>query len=66
MSPGFGPRSGFGPERQFEKDGFGAFTGTALEEWLHSVNANSALIVGFYAHMCVSTSALEALVRGSM
>lgn len=64
LSPGFGPQLGFGPERQFEKDVFGAFTGTALEEWLHSVNANSILLVGFYAHMCVSTSAREALVRG--
>ena len=64
LSPGFGPQSGFGPERQFEKNVFGAFTGTTLEEWLHSVNANSILLVGFYAHMCVSTSAREALVRG--
>lgn len=64
LSPGFGPQSGFGPERQFEKDVFGAFTGTTLEEWLHSVNASSILLVGFYAHMCVSTSAREALVRG--
>jgi nicotinamidase-related amidase len=64
QSPGFGPQLGYGPERQFEKDVFGAFSGTGLEEWLHSVGAGSVLIVGFYAHMCLSTSAREALVRG--
>jgi nicotinamidase-related amidase len=31
---------------------------------LHSVGANSVLIVGFYTHMCLSTSSREALVRG--
>lgn len=63
-SPGLGPQPGFGPEKRFEKDVFGAFRGTGLEEWLHSVGARSLLIVGFYTHMCLSTSAREALVRG--
>jgi nicotinamidase-related amidase len=63
-SPGLGPQPGFGPERRFEKDVYGAFTGTGLEEWLRSVGAQSVLLVGFYAHMCLSTSAREALVRG--
>jgi nicotinamidase-related amidase len=63
-SAGLGPEPGFGPEKRFEKDVFGAFTGTGLEEWLHSVGANSVLIVGFYTHMCLSTSSREALVRG--
>jgi len=64
FSPGLGPRSGFGPEALFEKDVYGAFTGTGLEEWLRSVHGNTVLIVGFYAHMCLSTSVREALVRG--
>jgi nicotinamidase-related amidase len=64
LTPGLGPRAGFGPEKLFEKDVFGAFTGTGLEEWLHSVGADSVLLVGFYTHMCISTSAREALVRG--
>jgi nicotinamidase-related amidase len=64
LSTGLGPESGFGPEKLFEKDVFGAFTGTGLEEWLRSVGASSVLIVGFYTHMCLSTSAREALVRG--
>src|SRR5580692_4514155 len=63
-SPGLGPQPGFGPEKRFEKAVYGAFTGTGLEEWLRSVGAQSVLLVGFYTHMCLSTSAREALVRG--
>jgi nicotinamidase-related amidase len=64
LSPGLGPESGFGPERRFEKDVFGAFGGTGLEEWLRGNAVDSVLIVGFYAHMCLSTSTREALNRG--
>lgn len=64
FSTGLGPRPGFGPEKLFEKDVYGAFTGTGLEEWLREIGASSLLLVGFYTHMCVSTSAREALVRG--
>ena len=63
FSLGFGPRSGFGPERLFEKDVFGAFTGTGLEDWLRALAVDEVLIAGFYTHMCVSTSTREALVR---
>jgi nicotinamidase-related amidase len=63
-SPGLGPKLGFGEERLFEKNVFGAFTGTGLETWLRDLGVSQVLIVGFYAHMCVSTSAREALVRG--
>jgi nicotinamidase-related amidase len=64
FSDGLGPRTAFGPEVLFEKDVFGAFTGTNLESWLRSLDAGEVLIVGFYSHMCVSTSVREALVRG--
>jgi len=64
LSEGFGPEENHGPERLFEKDVFGAFSGTDLEEWLRANDVNSVLIVGFYAHMCLSTSVREALVRG--
>jgi len=64
LSDGLGPRRGFGPEKLFEKDVFGAFTGTKLEQWLRDMRVGSLLLVGFYTHMCVSTSAREALVRG--
>lgn len=64
LSPGFGPQEGVGPERLFQKDVFGAFTGTDLEPWLRAHGVREVLIVGFYAHMCLSTSTREALVRG--
>jgi nicotinamidase-related amidase len=64
FSPGLGPEAGFGPEALFEKDVYGAFTGTGLEAWLRSVDVRAVLIVGFYAHMCLSTSVREALIRG--
>jgi hypothetical protein len=35
-----------------------------LEEWLRKIGASSLLLVGFYTHMCLSTSAREGLVRG--
>jgi nicotinamidase-related amidase len=63
LSPGLGVRPDFGPERQFVKDVFGAFSGTDLESWLREVGADEVLVVGFYSHMCVSTTAREALVR---
>jgi nicotinamidase-related amidase len=64
FSPGLGPKLGFGPEALFEKDVYGAFSGTAIHEWLLIERVQSILIVGFYAHMCMSTSAREALSRG--
>jgi len=65
FSDGLGPPDvGHCAEKLFQKDVYGAFTGTGLEEWLRSVGASSLVIVGFSAHMCLSTSAREALVRG--
>lgn len=64
LSPGFAPRTDHGAERLFVKDVFGAFTGTGLEDWLRALTVTDVLIVGFFTHMCVSTSAREALVRG--
>jgi nicotinamidase-related amidase len=64
LSEGLGPQEGYGEERLFQKDVFGAFTGTNLEEWLRAHDVTSVCIVGFYAHMCLSTSSREALVRG--
>jgi len=64
LSPGLGPEPGGGPEQLFQKDVFGAFSGTGVEHWLRGLGVDSLLLVGFYAHMCLSTSAREALVRG--
>ncbi|HMI58541.1 MAG TPA: isochorismatase family cysteine hydrolase [Gemmatimonadaceae bacterium] len=64
LSAGIGPEPRHGPERLFQKEVFGAFTTTALDAWLRELGVTEVLIIGFYAHMCVSTSAREALVRG--
>lgn len=64
LCPGLGPWADSDDECLFEKDVFGAFTGTGLDEWLKSRDVGQVTIVGFYAHMCVSTSVREALVRG--
>ena len=64
LSPGLGPQAGAGPEALFEKDVFGAFTGTGLEDWLRSLGVREVQVAGFYAHMCVSTTVREALMRG--
>jgi nicotinamidase-related amidase len=64
LSKDLEPQLSLPTEELFEKDVYGAFTGTGLEEWLRGIGAESLLLVGFYTHMCVSTSAREALVRG--
>jgi len=64
LSPGMGPEAGFGPEELFIKDVFGAFGVAGLEPWLRTNGVDAVLVVGFYAHMCLSTSSREALVRG--
>jgi nicotinamidase-related amidase len=64
FSPGMGPQQGHGPEVEFHKDVFGAFSGTDLEAWLHGVGADGVLLGGFFTHMCVSTTAREGLMRG--
>src|SRR5262249_51725785 len=64
FSPGLGPRPGRTAEAEFQKSVFGAFTGTSLGSWLEGLGSDNVLIVGFFAHMCVSTTAREALMRG--
>jgi nicotinamidase-related amidase len=62
LSPGMEPQSS--SERLFTKDVYGAFSAAGLEDWLNELGVRSVLIIGFYAHMCVSTSVREALIRG--
>ncbi len=64
LSPGFGPISRSGSEKLFTKDVYGAFTSIGLEEWLRARAVTQVLVAGFYAHMCLSTSVREALIRG--
>lgn len=63
FAPGVGPRPGAGPEREFTKEVYGAFTGAPLDAWLAEVGATEVMVVGFFAHMCVSTTTREALMR---
>ncbi|HEU4564891.1 MAG TPA: isochorismatase family cysteine hydrolase [Gemmatimonadaceae bacterium] len=63
LSPGVHPQADRADERLFQKDVYGAFTTTALAEWLRQRGAQRVVVVGFYAHMCLSTSVREALVR---
>lgn len=63
FSPGVGPEEGHGPERVFTKDVYGAFTGSDLGAWLGGLGVDQVLVVGFFAHMCVSTTSREALMR---
>lgn len=64
LSPELEPRLDQPTERHFRKDVYGAFTGTGLEEWLRAQEVQEVLVVGFYAHMCLSTTVREALIRG--
>lgn len=62
--PGFGPMPGSAIEIEMHKNVYGAFTGTKIGDWLKEVEANEVLIVGFYTHGCVSTTAREAIMEG--
>jgi len=63
FSAGLGPQSGHGPEVEFQKEVYGAFTGTDIGSWLTKVGVDAVLIVGFYTHGCLSTTAREAIMR---
>jgi nicotinamidase-related amidase len=59
-----GPDLSIENEQIFQKEVYGAFTRTELEEWLRARGVDTVLIAGFYTHMCLSTSVREAPVRG--
>lgn len=62
--PGFGPKPDADIEVEFQKDVYGAFTGTDIGEWLKHLGVNEVLITGFYTHGCVSTTSREAIMAG--
>jgi nicotinamidase-related amidase len=64
LTPGFGPQADRTREHLFEKDVYGAFTNTGLEQWLRDLGVTELHVAGFYTHMCLSTSVREALIRG--
>ena len=59
---GFGPLAGNSPEKEFQKNVYGAFTGSAIGEWLTEHSVDEVLIMGFYTHGCVSTTTREAIM----
>jgi nicotinamidase-related amidase len=61
---GFGPKPGPNPEAEFQKEVYGAFTGTNISAWLKDLRVRAVEIAGFYTHGCVSTTAREAIMAG--
>ena len=59
---GFGPKQENKWEAEFHKNVYGTFTGTDVGIWLESLQIKDIVIVGFYTHACVSTTAREALM----
>lgn len=51
-------------DRVLDKEGYSAFYGTDLEEWLHHQNAGTVAIAGVVAYACVLHTAFDAFVRG--
>lgn len=64
FSPGLGPKPGSDREVELVKEVYGAFTGTDIGAWLKAKSVDEVLIVGFYTHGCVSTTAREAIMAG--
>lgn len=60
---GLGPVSANGQEKEFQKNVYGAFTGSDIGQWLTEIHVQEVLITGFYTHGCVSTTAREAIMR---
>ncbi len=60
---GFGPAANSETEKIFEKNVYGAFTGSNLGEWLASFNVSEVIFGGFYTHGCLSTTAREAIMK---
>ena len=59
---GMGPLAGAANEKEFQKDVYGAFTGTDLGAWLKELEVTEVQIAGFYTFGCVSTTAREAIM----
>jgi nicotinamidase-related amidase len=55
------PKSG---EKVIAKQFPGSFTGTDLDEYLKKSGRNKVVLVGYMAHVCVSTTARQAAEKG--
>ncbi|HTL07852.1 MAG TPA: isochorismatase family cysteine hydrolase [Chitinophagaceae bacterium] len=62
FSPGMGPLENSPIEKEFQKNVYGAFTGTNIKDWLQHLKPKGILIVGYFTHGCVSTTAREAIM----
>lgn len=62
-APAAGPASESAAEAEFQKNVYGAFTGSEIGAWLEGQDVDEILITGFYTHGCVSTTAREAIMR---
>jgi nicotinamidase-related amidase len=62
FTSGLEPEPGNDLEMEFQKNVYGAFTGTDIGAWLKKNDTDAVLIVGFYTHGCVSTTAREAIM----
>jgi nicotinamidase-related amidase len=62
--PGIGTHEGNDNEKEFQKNVYGAFTGTKIGSWLKSKAVYSVVIMGCFTHGCVSTTAREAIMEG--
>jgi nicotinamidase-related amidase len=51
-------------DRVLDKEGYSAFYGTDLEDWLHGQSAGTVAIVGVVAYACVLHTGFDAFVRG--
>jgi nicotinamidase-related amidase len=51
-------------EKVITKNYPGSFTGTDLEEYLKGTGRNKVVLVGYMAHVCVSTTARQAAEKG--
>ncbi|MGI8580958.1 MAG: isochorismatase family protein, partial [Chitinophagaceae bacterium] len=63
FNSGFGVNPGRSLEVEFQKNVYGAFTGTEVGNWLNKIGSDTIMIVGIYTHACVSTTAREAIMR---
>lgn len=61
---GLGPLKNQDSEKEFHKNVYGAFTGSNIGQWLNSLHVTDVVIMGFYTHGCVSTTAREAIMAG--
>jgi len=59
---GLGPKEESKLEMEFQKNVYGAFTGSQIGAWLNDRGVGEVLIMGFYTHGCVSTTAREAIM----